>query len=248
MSTEDIPSSNQPPSDRRPAGPPLWTGFNLRMQPTVATPYTYKGSPYTDSPSELLGEKTRSRVVGQYGLSVVGDRALLQDTRPNGKLQSGDQSTMDDGLLLHPDILIPKYSRITKYRWACFRMPPSIMFLEILTKFAIVLHIILCIVVLGIAVAIYQGATQSIWVAYSDPSQMRRRWKGQNFEMGPRGPPPPEYARLGFWRVVPFISVIPSGLAIALLYATVPAPRLHINSTLQMDIRCILSAYVGIKT
>lgn len=122
MSTEDIPSSNQPPSDRRPAGPPLWTGFNLRMQPTAATPYTYQGSPYTDSPSELLGEKTRSRVVGQYGLSVVGDRALLQDTRPNGKLQSGDQSTMDERLLLHPDLLIPKYSKITKYRWACFRM------------------------------------------------------------------------------------------------------------------------------
>ena len=100
------------------------------------------------------------------------------------------------------------------------------MFSVILTKFSVVLHIILCIIVLGIAVVIYQGATQGIWNAYSDGAQMHKRWKGQNFEANNRGLPPPEYVRLGFWRVVPFISVVPSGLAIALLYATVPAPRL----------------------
>lgn len=126
MQIEDMPSSDQTLSDRRTAGPPLWTGFTLRMQPTTATPYTYQGSPYKDSPSDSLGEKTRLRVVGQYGLSVVGDRALSQD-QPNSKLsrgtvQSGDQSTVDDRSLLHPNLMIPKYSRITKYRWACFRM------------------------------------------------------------------------------------------------------------------------------
>jgi len=132
-----------------------------------------------------------------------------------------------------------------------FVWPRSISFIVILTIYAVVLHIILCFIVLGIAVAIYQAANQGIWEAYPQRSQPQKRFRGpgQNFEGGFKdGLPPPEYARLGFWRVVPFISVIPSGLAIALLYTTIFAPRLHINTSLQMDIRCILSAYMGVKT
>lgn len=130
MPTENLPTSNQTSSDRRPAGPPLWMGFNLRMQPTVTIPYTYQGSPRKDSPSELLGEKTQARVVGQYGRSIVGDLALSQNTQTNselgrGTVQSGDQSAMDDRLPLHANSLIPKYSRTTKYRWGCFRMASS---------------------------------------------------------------------------------------------------------------------------
>lgn len=123
------------------------------------------------------------------------------------------------------------------------------MFLVILMIFAIVLHIILCFIALGIAVAVHQAATQGIFDVYSvGPPPPQKRWKGQNFEENFKSLPPPEYARLGYWRVLPFISVIPSGLAIALLSVTVPVPRLHINTFLQMDIRCIPSAYMGIKT
>jgi len=125
------------------------------------------------------------------------------------------------------------------------------MSLVILIIPAVVLHIILCIIVLGIAVAIHQAANEGIWEAYPQGSQPQKRGKGpgHNLEENSKADfPPPEYARLGFWRVVPFISVIPSGLAIALLYATFPAPRLYINTGLQMDTRCILSAYVGIET
>ena len=227
MPTDNIPISNQTSSDRRPAGPPLWMGFNLRMQPTMTTPYTYKGSPCKDSPSELHGEKIKVRVVGQYGRPAVGDPALSQNTQIDSELgrvtvQSGDQSTMGDLLPLDPNSLTPKYSRTTKYRWGCFRMASSNDVLIILTIAVVVLHIIFCFIVLGIAVAIYQAANEGIWDAYSQGPQMRKRRKGsgQHFEENFKGLPPPEYARLGFWRVAPFISVIPSGLAIAALYAT----------------------------
>jgi hypothetical protein len=126
MPTENIPASSQTSSDRHPAGPPLWMGFKLRTQPTVATPSTHQGSPYKDSPSELLGEKNEARVVGQYGPSAVRDQnAQTNSELGRGTAQSGDQSTMDDRLLLHPNLLIPKYSRTTKYRWGCFRMASS---------------------------------------------------------------------------------------------------------------------------
>lgn len=228
MPTENIPTSNQPSSDRRPAGPPLWMGFNLRMQPTMTTPYTYQNSPHKYSPSELHGEKAQARVVSQYGRSDVGDPALSQNAQTDselgrGTVQSGDQSSMDERLLLHPNILITKYSRATKYRWGCFRMASSIDILVILTISVVVLHIILCLIVLGIAVAIHQAANQGIWEAYPQGSQPQKRWRGpgQSLEESFKGGlPPPEYTRLGFWRVVPFISVIPSGLAIAVLYAT----------------------------
>jgi hypothetical protein len=127
MTTENNPTSNQISSDRRSAGPPLWMGFNLRMQPTVTIPYTHQDSPSKDSPSELFGEKTQARVVGQYGRSAVGDPALSQNAQTNselgrGTVQSGDSS---DRLPLQPNSLIPKYSRTTKYRWGCFRMASS---------------------------------------------------------------------------------------------------------------------------
>ena len=229
MPTENIPTLNQSSPDRRPAGPPLWMGFNLRMQPTITTPYTYQNSPHKSSPSELHGEKAQARVVSQYGRSAVGDPALSQNAQTDselgrGTVQSGDQSSMDDRLLLHPNSLIPKYSRATKYRWGCFRMASSNDFWVILTISVVVLHIILCFIVLGIAVAIHQAANQGIWEAYPQGSQMQKRYRGrgQNLEESFKGGlPPPEYARLGFWRVVPFISVIPSGLAIAVLYATI---------------------------
>lgn len=237
MPTDNIPISSQTSSDRRPAGPPLWMGFNLRMQPTVTTPYTYKGSPCKDSPSTLHGEKTKVRLVGQYGRPAVGDPALSQNTQTDSELgrvtvQSGDQSTMDDLLPLHPNSLTPKYSRATRYRWGCFRMAPFSDILVTLTISAVVLHIVFCFIVLGIAVAIYQAANDGIWDAYSQGPQMRKRRKGsgQHFEENSKGGlPPPEYARLGFWRVAPFISVIPSGLAIAALYATPSHSRLFIN-------------------
>jgi len=124
----------------------------------------------------------------------------------------------------------------------------QVKFLVILTIFTVVLHIVLSIIVLGIAVAIHQDATRGIWDAYSDGAQRQKRWRGQNFEEDHKGLPPPEYTRLGFWRMVPFVSVIPSGLAIALLYATILSPQLHINTSLQMDIRCMVSTYMGIKT
>ena len=227
MPTENIPTSNQSSSDRRPAGPPLWMGFKLRMQPTMTTPYTYQNSPHKYSPSELHGEKAQVRAVSQYGRSAVGDRALSQNAQTDSELgrgtaQGGDQSSMDDRLLLHPNSMIQKYSRATKYRWGCFRMASSNDLVVILTISVVVLHILLCFIVLGIAVAIHQAANQGIWEAYPQGSQSQKRWKGQNFEESLKGGlPPPEYARLGFWRVVPFISVIPSGLAIAVLYATI---------------------------
>jgi hypothetical protein len=99
------------------------------------------------------------------------------------------------------------------------------MLLEILTIFPVVLHIIFCFIVLAVAVVIHQ-ATQGIWEAYSEGPQRQKRWKDQRFEAFSKIPPPPEYARLAFWRAVPFISVIPSCLAIALLYVIIPAPRL----------------------
>ncbi len=169
------------------------------------------------------------RVVGQYGRSAVDDPVLSQNTQTDSELgrktvQSGDQSTMDDLLPLHQNSLTPKYSRTTKYRWACFRMASSNDVMVILTISVVVLHIILCFIVLGIAVAIYQAANEGIWEAYPQGSQKQKRRKGsgEHFENNFKGGlPPPEYARLVFWRVTPFISVIPSGLAIAALYAII---------------------------
>lgn len=122
MSTENMPTSDRTSSDRRPAGPPLWMGFNLRMQPTVTIPYTHQDSPYKGSPSELFGEKAQARVVGQYGRSA--QNAQTSSELGRGTAQSGD-STMDDRFPLHPNSLTTKYSRTTKYRWGCFRMASS---------------------------------------------------------------------------------------------------------------------------
>lgn len=117
--------------------------------------------------------------------------------------------------------------------------PFPIMSMVILIVFAVVLHIILCFIVLGIAVAIHRIATHSIWQAYSAGQQPQKRWRTQGLDEYSRGIPPPEYARLGFWRAVPFISVIPSGLAMTLLYVTIPL----LSGRLTSPYRWILDVY-----